>query len=425
VGRSRDNAVVDLSSDPPIGVDDVAEVRALLRRVDRTARDLAVATISSWQAHRLDVLGARAVLEAAGGSYPSLPTDDVAPAVRFVELLWDDPRAVPPADVVRVHLISGEEVQRGLLHLLALRGGVEGLSALEVLLGPDADPWGIPRLTSPLLGPLLVHGDRERVARLLIGLLDLPGWRWHAADLLEQLDIGGDLGDDTWAVLSSSLSDHVDRLTGECDRAMGAPAIEGDPGRAARESLATLVPLVDRQLGRGLGPVTGAALRMLASADPRIAALGAGVLLRHGEPVAPDRLEVIGRDPIARVELADLLDGAMERPPLPAAYDALGLAEGRLARQLAEVHELGRLPDELEHVAAVPVGPRLGGGIAQVFRFRLHSPHWSAARGWMVGVTGPFISTCYAAEDEYTPEGHVEAVGAALSDWPDRADGAA
>lgn len=416
---------MDPRTDPTIGVDDVAEVRALLRRSDRTARELAVATISSWQARRLDVLGARAVLEAAGGSYPSLPTDDVAPAVRFVELLWDAPRAVTPTDVVRVHLISGEQVQRGLLHLLALRGGDEGLAALEVLLGPDADPWGIPRLTSPLLGPLLIHVDRARVARLLIGLLELPGWRWHAADLLEQLDAGGDLGDDTWSRLSVVVGDLVHRLTDECDRAMTRPASGGDGARVARESLSCLVGLVDRLVARCVERITEPALRMLGSADPRVAALGAGVLLRHGEPVAPDRLEVIGRDPVARVELIDLLDGAEEQPKLPAAFDALALEEGRLARQLAEVHELGRLPDEIEHVAAVPVEARLGGGVAQVFRFRLHSPHWSSARGWMVGVAGPFTATCYAAEDEYTPRGHVEAVRAALADWPDRADGAA
>lgn len=412
-------------AEPSIGVDDVAETRALLRRSDRTARDLAVATISSWQAHRLDVLGARAVLEAAGGSYPSLPDDDIAPAVRFVELLWDAPRAVAAADVVRVHLISGEHVQRGLLHLLALRGGDEGLAALEVLLGPDADPWGIPRLTSPLLGPLLAHVDRQRVARLLINLLELPGWRWHAADLLGHLDIGEDLGWDIWSDLSASLWDHVARLTGECDQAMGAGVSEGDPGRVARESLATLVPLVDRQVARGVGSGVTPALRMLASADPRVVAFGAGVLLRHGELVAPDRLDVIGRDPVARVEFADLLDDVVDPPLLSEAFGDLALEEGRLARQLAEVHELGRLPDELEHIAAVPVAARHGGGVAQVFRFRLHSPHWSSARGWMVGVAGPFTATCYAAQDEYTPEGHVEAVRVALADWPDRADGAA
>jgi hypothetical protein len=406
-------------------VDDVAEVRALLRRSDATARDLAVATIRSWQAHRLDVLGARAVLEAAGGSYPALPADEVAPAVRLVELLWDAPRAVDPADVVRVHLISGEPVQRGLLHLLALRGGDEGLAALEVLLGPDADPWGIPRLTGPLLGPLLIQVDRSRVARLLVGLLDLPGWRWHAAELLEHLDTDGDLGDDVWAVLAGRLADLVRRLTGECDRAMGAHQQEGEPGRTARSSLSSLVPLVARQVSRDAVAGAELALRMLASADPRVAALGAGILLRHHEPVAPDRLEVIGRDPIARIELVDLLGPDADTPPLPASFDHVSLEEGRLARQLAEVHELGRLPDELEHVASVPVEARSGGGVAEVFRFRLHSPHWSAARGWMVGVAGPFTATCYAAEDEYTPRGHVDAVRAALADWPDRADGAA
>lgn len=416
---------MDPRTDPSIGVDDVAEVRALLRRNDRTARTLAVAMINSWQAHRLDVLGARAVLEAAGGSYPSLPEDDIAPAVRFAELLWDAPRAVNAAEVVRVHLISGEQVQRALLHLLALRGGNEGLAALEVLLGPDADPWGIPRLTSPLLGPLLVQIDRPRVARLLIPLLELPGWRWHAAELLEQLDSVADLGDEIWSELSVSLWGQVVRLTDECDRGMQRPVNEGDSGRVARESLVSLVPLIGRQSARDAASFVSPAWAMLASADPRVAAFGAATLLQHGERVAPERLELIGRDPIARIELAEQLDGTVDPPLLPAGFDELALDEGRLARQLAQVHELGRLPDELEHVGAVPVEPRRGSEVAQVFRFRLHAPHWSSARGWMVGVVGPFVGTCYAPEGDDTPRGHVETVRTALADWPDRADGAA
>lgn len=417
-----DNAGVEPFSDT-IGVDDVAQLRSLLRRPDRAARDLAVTTLKGWKAHRLDVLGARAVLEAAAGSYPTLPGDEVSPAVRFVELLWDDPCAVTVVDVVRVHLVATEPVQRALLHLLALRGGDEGLAGLEVLIGPEAEPRGVPRLTAPILGPLLIQVDSQRVARLLIHLLGFPGWRWHAAELLGRLDSVDALDDDSWELLAEALSDHVDRLATACDRAMRAQVDDHDPARATRQSLATLVALLERQMARHAGEVPDAALRLLGSADPRVSAFGAGLILRFSGPVAPERLELIGRDPVARVELVDLLAGA-EAPSLPpSAFDEVSLEEGRLVRQLAEPHELGRIPDEIEHLGAVMLADQHGGGVVHVFRFRVRSPHWSAARGWMIGVGGPFNASCYAAEEDDTLEGHVESVRVALSDRPHRADG--
>ena len=103
----------------------------------------------------------------------------------------------------------------------------------------------------------------------------------------------------------------------------------------------------------------------------------------------------------------------------------ISVAEGELARWLSEVTELGRPPDEMEFVATVTAHDRPS-ELLHVFRFRVNAPHWSAGRGWMVGVGGTSVSTIYAAQDEYSLTEHVTAVLASLADCPDRrADGAA
>ncbi len=93
-----------------------------------------------------------------------------------------------------------------------------------------------------------------------------------------------------------------------------------------------------------------------------------------------------------------------------------------LTRWLAQVTELGRAPDEIEFL-----GERtMGAEAVHLFRFRMHAPHWSSARGWMIGAAGAFTYSCYAAEDECSLEEHVAEMRTTLADWPDRrADGAA
>jgi hypothetical protein len=223
-----------------------------------------------------------------------------------------------------------------------------------------------------------------------------------------------------------------------CNRAALGDPRAGDPVRTERAALVAIVRLLDT-----LDDVDqrAALLHLLGSSDPRLAALGAARLVRRGEPVAPERLALIARDPVAR---ADLHDGiATKGPAGPAAdvawADDVEVHEGRMVRWLADVTELGRAPDEIEHVTVVrlPDDPSVrrthpsmahlrGANVLFVFRFRMHAPHWSSARGWMIGVAGAHTSTAYRAEDECSVAEHVQDILDALAEWPDRrADGAA
>ena len=95
-------------------------------------------------------------------------------------------------------------------------------------------------------------------------------------------------------------------------------------------------------------------------------------------------------------------------------YAVVEIDDGRI-----DVTEFGRVPDEMEHLRTV-AHPTDAEHRLHLFRFRMHAPHWSAARGWMVGVGGTHTYTCYAAEDECSLAEHVTALLAALAEWPDR-----
>ena len=69
------------------------------------------------------------------------------------------------------------------------------------------------------------------------------------------------------------------------------------------------------------------------------------------------------------------------------------------------------------------------------FRFRLRAPHWSCARGWMIGAAGPFrddgaaavgvepfASSVYSAEDDDELDGHLDAILEELGAWSDTDD---
>jgi hypothetical protein len=209
-------------------------------------------------------------------------------------------------------------------------------------------------------------------------------------------------------------------LVDVCNRAALSDPRSGDVARSERQALASLVWLLDVLAEQDLAPTLAV---MLGSSDPRVAAMAAARILGRGEPVAPERLVLIARDPIAR---ADLHDGLMALSPQDAEQlDDVAVAEGELARWLSDVTELGRAPDEMEHLATVR-HPSVTDRPLHLFRFRMRAPHWSSARGWMVGMAGPSTCSCYAAEDECSLAEHVTALLTATAEWPDRrADGAA
>ena len=427
-------------------IDEVAAVRALLRQPDVASRRAALERMDGWGDRDVDQDSGSAVLRAATQSYPWLKGERADPADRFARVLWTRPALLSVAEVEGAYLIASDRVRRSLLHLLALRRDRDGLASVAFLIGPDGPSDLLPLPTTGLLDPVLDVVSAPSLVPSLVAVASRRGWAWHATDLLRRLAVDQRLDDDTVAHVVDGMVPLVDDLVESCDRLVAMrpdelppdlagerPSVRVDPSRADRHRLRAVIGLLAEL------PVDGARpplLRALASADPRVAADAAVALVARGAPVASERLVLIARDAEARGTLVDGLE-EHDRVDLLDAEHRTGRAraESDLVRWLAIETELGRAPDELEHVEAVPSTPEPSSGEVHLFRFRVRAPHWSSARGWMIGAAGPYVadgtpghgvdafaSSIYNAEDEDGTTGHLAAILESLAAWPDDRD---
>ena len=68
-------------------------------------------------------------------------------------------------------------------------------------------------------------------------------------------------------------------------------------------------------------------------------------------------------------------------------------AESNLANWLLFPTELDACPDEIEHIKRVTFDFDGQNHLVhyEVFKYRVHEPHWAAKNGWMLGVVGPYF----------------------------------
>jgi len=68
-------------------------------------------------------------------------------------------------------------------------------------------------------------------------------------------------------------------------------------------------------------------------------------------------------------------------------------AESNLVNWLEFPTELDTCPDEIEHVKRVKIGFSGQNNFFhyEVFKFKVHEPHWAAKDGWMLGAVGPYF----------------------------------
>lgn len=427
-------------------VEEVDDVRLLLRQSNDASRDAALEAISRWGDRRPDAPAAASLLKAVTLAYPWVRAQRVDPAIRLARVLCRSPRLVAVADVEAAYLVSAERVRRVLLHLLALRRDADGVVSLAFLVGPDGPADLLPLPTGGLLSPALSAPNAVALVPALVHSAARPGWSWHAAQLLEHMVLDGLLDEERQRSVIGGLEPVVARMVAACDQALSNPRSDPgepqprvghptqrqsrDPSRADRFRLQAVVSLL-----RAMPPTAAAPLlrRVLASADPRVSAFGATALVAAGESVAPERFDLVARDPESRSILIEGLSDLDRLEELaPQWRNGRARAEGDLVRWLAADTELGGAPDELEHLDRVAAGEHPDDGAVHLFRFRVRAPHWSSARGWMVGAAGPYtddgsavdgseaiVSSVYAAEDDDELDGHLDAILDGLGAWPD------
>lgn len=414
-----------------IGGAEVATVRSLLRRPDLRSRRDALDRLASWGPLPDDPAVARLVLRASTASYPWVNGDRTDPGDALARTLWSRPEVLDVAEIEGAYLIAGDRVRRALLHLLALRRDDRGIRSLVHLLSDDGPTDLLPLPTDWLLAPVVDHPEGGRLAVPLARVAGRRGWAWLAAELIRRLHRSGRLDPADRVAVVAMLAPLLDELVASCDRGHLGGGRSVDRVRSDRQRAGALIGLLEELPGPEAERLL---FRALGSADPRVGARAVVALARRGADPAPERPALLAREPEAREVLCDGLE-RLGRSDLLGPLGSPGRsgpsrAEAALVSWLASDSELGRPPDEVEHVTAVPVGEGPGSGSYHLFRFRLRSPHWSCARGWMVGLAGPVgedgswagprvAHSLYDAEDEDTPDGHLRSILAVADAWPE------
>lgn len=378
-------------------VRDIEDVQALMRASDPARRSEAVATLRSWLGAGLGADAARAALRAAGVSYPWVPGVPEDTSELFVHLLWGDPAVVDVAELERAYVFCAERGRRAVMRTLALRADGAALDAVEHLLEADGSEESLPAPSRGMLLPLLSVRDVDRLAPLLVALVLRRGWSEHAAEMITEMCRRGLLDARRSEEVSAALLPVIHSLADACDRRC-APRTLGtqhreaasviDPARVDRRRMLALLPLLEHLPGAA---ASIGLRRVLACADPRVAAVAAIALLGRGEVVGDDRIALLCRSPLARVLLTEALSSAQRAFQLPSsALSPTAVAEAHLVTWLASPTELRCEPDEVEHRGVVPAHRDWGPGLLHVFAFRVNAPHWVAERDWMIAAVGPF-----------------------------------
>ena len=201
-------------------------------------------------------------------------------------------------------------------------GAVE---ALGFLLGADG-PVGLvpPNPPDGMFDMLLrtslfvIEPGDPAVGRLVTSLatvIGLPGWTVRVSVFVHRLCRAGRIDEHAASAIGPVAQRVGIELVEACDRgAATTPRLTSEAAMfsgssdLARRDRARIVPLLalagEAQHLLGRDPASRFVLRALSSADPRVAAMAAVVLVRHGGLVGHDRLSVIALDAHARAELS-------------------------------------------------------------------------------------------------------------------------
>ncbi|MCE9580816.1 MAG: hypothetical protein K8W52_47320 [Deltaproteobacteria bacterium] len=165
--------------------------------------------------------------------------------------------------------------------------------------------------------------------------------------------------------------------------------------------------------------------------DPAVAVFAVISIVRGGRTPDAAALDAVVRHDRARWVLLQLLSAGDQQSLIPARWRTQEvLARTELAHWLSFPSELGTWPDEMELMNVVSVDAE-GGAVLDmyVFKFRMKAPHRTASRGWMAGVSGPYVrgepprlggaNTFSSMEpaDSRTAEEHAGRVAEILAQW--------
>ncbi|MDQ5825379.1 MAG: hypothetical protein M3441_14395 [Chloroflexota bacterium] len=169
--------------------------------------------------------------------------------------------------------------------------------------------------------------------------------------------------------------------------------------------------------------------------DPRLKHFALASLLQQGEDVAAQHIDDVAASPEMRGYLYTLLDEVGKLDLFPERFRTQeALAEANMVDWLTYPTELASAPDEIElmKVVSEDLGPPEGVIDYYLFRYRTFPPHWAAEKGWMAGVSGPFLRneglsteshgdtfSTFEPWDSITPDEHVAKIRELMDQWRD------
>lgn len=403
---------------------------------DRQNRKSALDLLRSWRAQTFTPAAAAAVIRAATYEYPAVAgTYPAVPNEPLVQVLWSHPAAADPSAVEQALGHLPERARLAALRLLAA-GSDAAVTVLARVL--DAVACGTQEVSAryPVLLPLQQspHGSDLIVAPLIL-LIRREEWVTEAGNTLLAFAAAGQLEDAQCSALATYLATAVPgRLThaGDIIERHGLQARWLDESGYPQVSAVCglLLDLGSRLGNERLTPV----FRQAAGhQDPWIAAWGVLGIARSGAEPPADRVDAAAADPLSRMVI---LHGLGELGLAGLISDRwrtqLAIAEAVMVRWLALPTELGRAPDAIGHVETFTIDDEGEPADIFLFSFRTDPPHWSADRGAMAGISGPFRRTTppSAAGGHLTfsrfepltsraPREHLEALAGTVASWQD------
>ena len=167
--------------------------------------------------------------------------------------------------------------------------------------------------------------------------------------------------------------------------------------------------------------------------DPRLKYFALISLLRLGKAVDPKHVEDVAGSAEVRNWLYTSLKELDKSSLFPERFRTqAAFAEADMVNWLVFPTELARVPDEIELMKVVTIDTGLPDGLYDyyLFRFRTKPPHWAAEKGWIAGVSGPYLRkdepTTKALGDTFssfdkwdakTPEEHVGDTRELMERW--------
>lgn len=409
-------------------------VEALLTRLrsdDDAVRFAALDDLRRLRTGPLSAEDGSALLRGAASKFPShkfKSTDIPSELVSVLMSRSPAPDASWTRPVIELYESYTDGARRNALSLFAATGTTEAMESYVRVLQKHGPPKASPRLASPHVSRKPLHGHV-----LFPALIEIAARHDVSSEMLSialAYIKAGAYPDAAREDLSRYLRQRWAICEPRVAEVHGRPSLLwSDEYSAVRSEAGLLLDISGRVPSTGSRAILKDAF---SAGDPRLVMFAViGALRLSLDP--PDAAVFFAASrPEPRYWLFVELKALGRLDLFPSEFlNQHSFAEAELAQWLSFPTELGREPDEMEEMGTVEM-PLEDGQVADlhVLRFRTVGDDWSAAKGWLAGVAGPYkrvdqptlpgLGATFSRFEEWELHdvaGHAEANVGTVSEW--------